>query len=450
MRKRIYILLFAVSMSLIYSCEEMIKIPEPSTEVTANRIFSDSTLALQATLNLYASLGTFETNFISRVALYTGEVTSTSTSSLYADFINNNLQTDNSYVLNVWRALYNVIYQANAALEGLSTASAFSDQLRNRLIGESRFIRAYCYFYLVNIFGDVPLILDTSVDQTAIAPREKSGTIYTQITDDLEQAIELLSVYPDEEKTRADKMAANALLSRVFLYLEDWEQALFYATEVINSEYLDELPPLEDVFIKNGDEAILQLWRESGYSHLSAMVPPSSESSVPTILLPPQFIDSFDEGDMRKNLWTGTRAIDENIYAYPAKYKLRGTTTGNSAEYTMLLRLAEQYLIRAEANIRLNNYDAATGDLNVIRNRAGLPDIVLTGDQLQGMNQVAIERERELFTENGLHFFDLKRWQTINEVMPKRKPNWQEFMALYPIPRTERDKNPLLTQNFGY
>lgn len=450
MRKRIYIFFFAVSMSLIYSCEEMIKIPEPSTRVTANRIFSDSTLALQATLNLYASLGTFETNFISRVALYTGEVTSTSTSSSYVDFLNNNLQTDNSYVLNVWRALYNVIYQANAALEGLSSTSTFSDQLRNRLIGESRFMRAYCYFYLVNIFGDVPLILGTNVDQTAIAPREKSATIYTQITDDLEQAIEVLSVYPNEEKTRANKIAVNALLSRVFLYLEDWEQALFYATEVINSEYLDELPQLEDVFIKNSDEAILQLWRESGYSHLSVMVPPSSESSVPTILLPPQFIDSFEEGDMRKNLWTGTRAIDENIYAYPAKYKLRGTTTGNSAEYTMLLRLAEQYLIRAEANIRLNNYDAATGDLNVIRSRAGLPDIVLTGDQQQAINQVAIARERELFTENGLYFFDLKRWQTINEVMPKRKPNWQEFMALYPIPRTERDKNPSLTQNFGY
>lgn len=116
----------------------------------------------------------------------------------------------------------------------------------------------------------------------------------------------------------------------------------------------------------------------------------------------------------------------------------------------MVLRLAEQYLIRAEARVRQNNISGGQSDLNAIRNRSGLPNTTAND---QGSLLLAIEQERrvELFTEWGHRWFDLKRTERAEAVLsPFALKDWQSTDVLFPIPQTEREINSRLTQNEGY
>jgi len=135
-------------------------------------------------------------------------------------------------------------------------------------------------------------------------------------------------------------------------------------------------------------------------------------------------------------------------YRYPYKYK--SLTSGANAEYYTVLRLAEQYLIRAEARAQQNNIGGAQSDVSIIRNRAGLAN---TTANTQAALLLAIEQERwvELNCEWGHRWFDLKRTNRVNTVIGALKPaTWKSTAALYPIPSAEIGKNANLLQNPGY
>lgn len=127
-------------------------------------------------------------------------------------------------------------------------------------------------------------------------------------------------------------------------------------------------------------------------------------------------------------------------------------------EYYTVLRLAEQYLIRAEANTRLGQTQAAIDDLNVVRARVALFALPASLSQQQCMNAVEQERRVELFTEWAHRWFDLKRWPGISnpnltradEVLGAIKPDWQPTDQWYPVPRSELQLNAFLVQNPGY
>jgi len=425
----------------------MITIPDPTTQTTAERVFSNSDLALQATLGIYASYPAFETNFAPYNSLYTGEASSISTVLNYGYYLNNTLRPDDNNNQNAWKALYNVIYQSNAVIEKLAD-SPIEDGLKIRFIGEALFMRAYCYFNLVNIWGDVPLLLSTRIDQSSTKTRDLSGEIYKQILADLDKAQTMLSDYPAEERVRASRQSVYALKARAYLQLGEWERAAASANTAIGSTPVP-LPLPEDVFIKNSTEAIFQIWSKNGYSTYLTIIPAASPTSIPDVFPNAALPSIFEQGDKRREQWIALRTVDGNSYPLQTKYRLRTTNTTARAEYTMLLRLGEQYLIRAESNIMLGNMSAGLADLNIIRKRAGLEEF---GSEIKDEVIAAIrkERERELFFENGLRFFDLKRWGIINEVVGAKKSNWQPYMQLYPIPQGERDKNSALTQNNGY
>jgi hypothetical protein len=123
------------------------------------------------------------------------------------------------------------------------------------------------------------------------------------------------------------------------------------------------------------------------------------------------------------------------------------------SEYYMVLRLAEQYLIRAEARAHLRNLPGAIADLDSIRNRAGLPLISITNPAITREELlIAIQQERqtELFAEWGHRWFDLKRTKQADAVLKDRKSSWNSTDTLYPVPASERILNPNLTQNDGY
>ena len=162
-------------------------------------------------------------------------------------------------------------------------------------------------------------------------------------------------------------------------------------------------------------------------------------------------INAFEAGDERSTNWVGRFTDVTGTWYYPFKYKVQD---GNQAvpitEALTLLRLAEQFLIRAEARTQQGNFTGAQEDLNMIRNRAGLANTT-ANDQSSLLMAIEHERRVELFTESNHRWFDLKRTRRADAVLGGIKSNWQPTDVLYPIPQSDFDKNSnLKPQNPGY
>lgn len=173
------------------------------------------------------------------------------------------------------------------------------------------------------------------------------------------------------------------------------------------------------------------------------------------------FYISFEEGDIRRSEWISMRTIGGEQSAYPVKYKnIRGMAASTPPEGYVMMRYAEMFLIRAEANIHLNRLDVAMKDLDRLRQRAGLElySTQLLPTQKEAMQRLEQERRSELFAEWGHRWFDLKRMRGIEnsslyrvgEVMPSLKERWRAASVLFPIPQSQIDLNPNLAQNPGY
>ena len=215
------------------------------------------------------------------------------------------------------------------------------------------------------------------------------------------------------------------------------------------------LDDLNQVFLKNSEESIWQLMTVTSSSintyEGNIFIPVSNNWSR---YVTSELLTAFEANDKRREHWIGTYTSTDGtntITYYPFKYKISSGTT--ITEYSMVMRLAEQYLIRAEARAQQNKVTGANSaetDVNTIRGRAGLnPTVANT----KAAMLLAIEQERrvELFTEWGHRWLDLKRTNRANAVLGALSyKNWQSTDVLFPINTTEMDNNPNLTQNPGY
>jgi hypothetical protein len=378
-----------------------------------------------------------------------------------------------------WNIIYGKhLYTVNSIIEGVTKSKDLPQIAKNKLIGEARFTRAFLFFYLINIYGDVPLVLGTDFKVNSNIPRSPKQLVYEQIITDLLEAQVLLgeqylgpnlSPDPAQERLRPNKAAATALLARVYLYTSQWQKAEDEATKVISNAGIYQIVSLNDVFLKNSKEAIWQV-QPNKIDPINAntfdgntMIP--EEDAFPKVFLSPYTLAAFDENDLRKQAWTKTIASGTSEYSIPFKYKVRESLV--QTEYVMVLRLAEQYLIRAEAKIKNNKISDGISDLNVLRARGSSPGpdelapLPTNVSQLSALDYVAKERQNELFSEWGHRWFDLKRTAKVDEVMGERMPlkniggqsaSWSSFMALLPIPLNEFKYNPALKgqQNAGY
>lgn len=432
------------------ACKKLIAVDTPANELPAEVVFGNDALADAAVADIYYILAGYYTS--TTVPIING-MTADELMTInppYLRYVNNAIPVDDALLLFSWRDFYKAIYRANAILEGLATASGISSTRVSQLSGEAKFLRAFCYYYLVNNWGDVPLITSTDVTKTAMAPRSPVAAVNAQVLADLQSAVTLLpESYSSTEKVRANKWAAVAMLARVSLQMGQWADAALNASHVINSGRYLPLSQPDSIFLKNSRSAILQIWVNDGFTFPGRTFLPVNNNSS-NYPLSTDFINSFEPGDLRRAEWTGTFTYVGELYYYPYKYKNRTATTGDAGEYLMLLRIAEQYLIRAEALCRQGSVAAAVSDLNVIRQRSGLED--LPAGMSRDSCLLAIEQERrvELFTEWGDRWLSLKRNGRINTVLSVVKTNWKASAALYPIPQQERNTNPLLTQNEGY
>ncbi|HSZ33092.1 MAG TPA: RagB/SusD family nutrient uptake outer membrane protein [Puia sp.] len=455
-----YILLPLLSPIFLISCKKFVEVSVPPTELASQNVFTSDASATAAMVGTYSmmmsSIG-FASGGVRSITQLTGltadEFVNFNTDPLAEAFYKNELTATNSYVdVSLWNEGYKYIYNANAIINGLMNSTGMTDSTKNQLEGEAKFVRAFCHFYLVNLFGDVPLITATDYKTNSLASRTPSSLVYAQIITDLKDAASLLSVdyrYSGGERIRPNKWAATAMLARVYLYTGDWQDAETQATLVIENTTLYNLnTDLNTVFLKNSNEAIWQLMPvQPGYNTQEGETFILTGAPQNTALNP-VLLAAFEAGDQRRINWIDSITINGQDFYFPFKYKIQ--TGWSLSEYSMVLRLAEQYLVRAEAELELNDLPSAEADLNVIRNRAALPNTT-ANTKTDLMSALMHERQMELFSEWGQRWLDLKRNNLSDQILgPLKSPGWQSTDTLYPIPKVEITNDPNLTQNPGY
>jgi hypothetical protein len=464
---------------MLDSCKKLVSIPEPVNSLTTAETFTTETNATDAINAIYSNMSWYQ-NSISYSNGGATLYTALSSDELVpytnpnSPFYKVNLFTDNGDVaFTFWNAAFFHIYMANAAIEGLQNSATLTKTVKDQLTGEAKFLRAFGYFYLVNFFGDVPLMTSTAFAKNSVLPRAPAASVYDLIVSDLKDARQLLKddyAISGGERVRANKWTAAALLARVYLYRKDWANAALQATDVIDNSALYHLADLASSFLKNNPEAIFQLQLINGGSYatndgkqlipslLIKDFPPEVVQQNPTFFIPdyyvsPSLASAFEPDDQRKYVWLdSTGSLEGTNYYYVRKFRVKQGTADNITEYYTPLRLAEQYLIRAEAKANLNeDITGAIQDINTIRERAGLTDIPALLGQSELLNAVAQENRIEFLVEYGHRWLDLKRTGQADAVLSIVKgANWQSTDQLYPVPLSEIRKDPNLTQNPGY
>lgn len=444
----VFTIVFSVS-----SCKKFIEIDPPRTDLIKSTVFTSHATANAAMMDIYYEMN--RTGFasgsstsITYFATYSSDEQVNYSIQFNQEFNDNELAPDNPFILSLWSEMYKTIYKANAVIEGVAASQNISENLKKQLEGEAKFIRAFCHFYLVNLWGNVPLITTTDYRTNAAQPRTPTAEVYQQIIADLKDAQTLLPdnyAHANNERVRANKGTATALLARVNLHIGDWANAETEATKIIQNTVLYGLiADLNAVFRKNNTEAIFQLHNTFlPGDFLTFRVFSDGPSNG---AFRPEFINNFELNDQRLTSWVRSiTAVNGITYFFPGKYKFLSI----GAEYSTIFRLAEQYLIRAEARAQLNNISGAQADLNVIRSRAGLGN-TSAGDKPSLITAIEHERIVELFTEQGLRWLDLKRTGRADAVLaPIKGSTWQSTDVLYPIPEYQI-LNSSLTQNAGY
>jgi len=371
------------------------------------------------------------------------------------DIYRKRILVDNGQVASTWLDAYRTINICNKVLDNLSLASSTAS--RNRTEGEAKFIRASLYFELVRSFarqwgdGDananlgVPLVL-TSTTAISVAnnvPRNTVAAVYTQIIQDLTDAESKLSA---TNGYYANKSAAAAMLSRVYLQKADYPNAASAANRVIASglyQLVSEPQAAYDLqtFVNGSDtpETVfsIHITNQDGINDLNTFYTSAQYGGRGSdIVIQEQHLGLYSAGDKRGNLFYE----DENGYVRTVKFV-------NKYGNVQIVRLAEMYLTRAEANFRAGTSTGATplADVNLIRARAGLG--ALTSAQLTAA-AILNERRLELAFEGTL-IHDIKRSRQ-SVIFGSTTYQWNDPRLIYPIPLREINANPALLQNQGY
>jgi len=468
-------------LTIAAGCKKFMDTPLPTDRLTADGVYLNDASAGASLTGILSNIsstisGNAAESVAFRTALYADELQlispAGSPSSNYianALFYNNALTSANSIQ---WAYLYKQLYFANLAIEGVTDNQ---DKLpnKNQWLGEALFLRALLNFDLVNLFGDVPLATTPNYLVNNVSKRTSKAVVVSQMIEDLKQAQRLLgTAYLDGlsavtvNRARPNQNAATALLARIYLYDGQWTNAELEASKVIGNTASYELVAPASAFLANSRETIWALApvTNSGASYvrdydlynrgMAAVV--ANQSTMAAMVMTPISLalqNSFETGDTRFNSWlrltTTTTAPVGGKFYFPNKYKSNVIGT----EFIIILRIGEQYLIRAEARARQNDLSGARSDLNAIRTRAGLAG-TLANSQSEFIEAIIKERRVELFSESGHRFYDLKRTGTIDGVMnvaaPLKGGGWSSFKQIWPIPASDMLVNPNLIQSPGY
>lgn len=442
---------------LLLGCESFVEIDPPNNQITGELVFEDPSTVNAALAEIYSQLrgsaltngGTSGLSYL--MGHYADELDLFSTGQPEVQtFYENNVLPTSSIVSNLWNSSYNLIYSANTIIEGVENSQSLTQEDKEQFLGEAYFLRAFIHFYLMNLFGDIPYVNSTDYVLNSNISRLVEIDLFDHIKEDLLLSKSLLSTTIATSKSRPNQWVSSALLARVYLYEENWDMARSESTEIISSGAYELNNDITQVFLKNSSETLWQFdTRVEGNNTVEAMTYIFVSAPPPNTAVSPELINSFEAGDARFSNWLGEVSDGTNSWYYAYKYKIN-TTSSSTEECSIVMRLAELYLIAAEANAQLGNTSDALNYLNSLRTRAALPSLSLT-DNTAVLQAVYHERQIEFFVEHGHRWFDLKRTERANNVLQPIKPNWNATDVLLPIPQSELILNPnLLPQNEGY
>lgn len=472
-----FILLFLAL--ICNSCRKLIDVDPPPTSTTGPTVYAKDATAIAVMTGLYTKMSSASftapgdiLSFSLHGGLLSDEFIQWSgvTNAQQIAYYQNNLSAISNFGVETWNTFYPYIFTCNSVIEGVNGSVSLSSSVKQQLLGEAEFMRAFFYFYLVNLYGDVPMPLTSDYKVNAVISPVSKDLVYGQIIQDLLDAKDKLSAnFLDatltktiSDRLRPSKWAATALLARVYLYHGEWANAETQASLLINNSTQFGLSSLSNAFLKAGsgnDEAILQLQPISTTPTTNTqdafyfITLPTGPDAGRSVYLSDSFMASFELDDQRKTSWISSVTSASTTYYFPYKYKNNGT--GAVSEFEMLLRLGEQYLIRSEARAQLGESNAVD-DLNNIRTRAGLPNYSGASDKTSLLAAILQERRIELFSELGHRWLDLKRTGNIDAVMGSggacaaKGGTWNSYQQLFPLPIYDIQRNANLKQNSGY
>lgn len=496
-------LIIIVTMS--WGCSEDFLERKPKGQLTYDTFFETEDHAIWATNAIYQHYRSWEMSAFSWIGLTDilsddADKGSTANDALYVQELDEfSFDPTNVGVAGAWQGHYHVIFRANLAIENIPGIT-MDPALRDRLIGEARFLRAYAYFRLVQWFGDLPLITRSlTSDEYYNQARSAKEDIYAFIENDLLSAIASLpekSEYDDEDLGRATKGAARGILAKLYMVKHDYARAVEQCEAIITSGEYSLLPRYADNFLprgtyvvnnetyylgEHGEESIFEI---SAVAVQAAVAGPGATPfnmiqgvrGVPNLgwgfnRPSDDLIDAYESGDPRRQatiiyvgevLPDGSTIVEDNPEVLNERYNQKAWVPAhaglqdNGPGNIRLLRYADILLLAAEAHNETGNTAKALENLNMVRKRARgtnnfiLPDII-SMDPSVLREKIYQERRVELAMEQQ-RWFDLVRWGRAADVMGPLKPNFvANRNTLLPIPEAEIDlTGGILTQNPNY
>ena len=458
------LLAFVILAFGLQSCEDLLQIDPPSDQISSNIAFADSMMITKQAEGIYAhnrsnpGMCYYIPIFVSAI---TDELEHRDPSTFSFLYTNNYNARSTFLINNTWTYLYESIYISNSFIDNMAqTGNIISEERKALYNADARFFRAYAHLSLAMLYDNVPYITTSDPNVTKTIGQTPKKEVIENVAEELRQ-IEIILDKSSFKRNNAyiSVHAVRALLSRIYLYQEKWNESKDMASKVINESGAS-LGPLADVFIRNNKGTIFRLSTKytggtsyNGYTQYGLYITATNYSYVT-----PELANSFEEGDLRKSWISIHKSYNEATGDPRRKYRLNkyllrtasAVQAGREEDYIMI-RLAEILLNRAEANINLGNFAEARTDINAVRTRAGLDDIT-TNDVDELRKVLYHERRIELCCEDAFRWYDIIRWGIIDEEFAKlpTKTTWTKSKEILPIPYDEIGNNHNLVQNPGY
>ncbi|SIS70246.1 SusD family protein [Chryseobacterium ureilyticum] len=444
--------------SITGSCENMLEADPPSNQLDAGQVFENVQTADAALAGLYANI--WDNSPLSGGPQGSGALLGSYTDDLVCYYasgessgaldLHHNLQiASNSTVYMYWASAYKEVYMSNAIIEGTENSKSLPQSEKNRIKGEALLVRSILFFYLQQVFGDIPMPLSTDYNINQSLGKTSASQVLSRVEADLELASGLLADdYRNAERIFPNRKVAQLMLAKTYMLEEKWSQAETLLKTIVSSPLYTFEPDITKVFQKSGKHILWQLKPKNNNDPTSEVQTYYFSGAAPTqYALSNDLVSSFAQEDKRKQNWMAAVTIGANTWYRADKYKNR---TANPTEYSVVFRIEEANLNLAETLVMQNKLAEALPYINVTRLRAGLLVLTDLTSKETALNEILSEYRKEFFSEMGHRFIDLKRLGKLNTLSPV-KPNWKDYHQRWPLPQKELLLNTnLKPQNNGY
>lgn len=439
---------FVLSPVLFFvACEDYLDL-SPNNAIPSTVAISNKKTANAAIIGAYDALQEYNSGYLIALGAITADhVSYNGTLSQYLQLDQNSISTDNIGVETVYRTIYEAINTVNSIITAIDDVDdpLFTDAEKNSILGEAYFIRALGYFDLARGWGGVQIHLNPTTDLSVLSGIKRStlAQTYDQVLSDLIKAEELISEDDRATRNRAQKNTVRALRARLHLYQEEWDDAERYASLVIESDKYSLVKPFNTFFTSpfSSEESVFELTFTSNDRNSQwNLWYPSSFGGQYTLKPSDELVEKLNDpniGGSRNSIIEGS---GNDVYG------VLYNTVSTSTDPAYVIRIAELYLIRAEARAKKTNSDlsGAVSDLNKIRERADVPEF--SSNNREAIIQ-AIEDENSIeFAFEPHRWFDLVRTKRVGAVLGLTNENYW----LFPLPESDIQSDPDVVQNPGY